>query len=84
MPATAFSGALPAGGGVLGQGNVGPPPASAFALPGQEALGGATLSPLGFLLLLPGVGLFKCLLFSFIPGIYSYSLILLHCLLFVF
>lgn len=82
VPAMAFSGASPAGGGALGQGDVGPPLASAFASPGQEALGGATLSPWAFPS--PWVGLFKCLLFSFVPGIYSYSLILLHCFLFFF
>lgn len=67
VPAMAFSGASPAGGGVLGQGDVRPPLASAFASPGQEALGGATLSPLGFLFSLGWVS--KCLLFSFIRGI---------------
>lgn len=48
VPTMALSGASPAGGGVLGQGDVGPPLASAIASPGQEALGGATLSPWAF------------------------------------
>lgn len=51
VPAVAFSGASPAGGGVLGQG---------FASPGQETLGGATLSPLGFLFSLGWVSLNTC------------------------
>lgn len=56
----AFSGASPAGGGILGQGDVGPPLASAFASPGQKALGAAPLRPLGFLFSLGWVSLNAC------------------------